>query len=276
MELVVDGRKVFAATGGQPFDAGLPAVIFIHGAGMDHTLWQLQSRYLAHHGHGVLAVDLPGHGRSEGPGLDSIGAHADWLAVLISVAGIARTALVGHSMGALIALEAAARHPEKVGALALLGAAATMPVHPDLLAAAARGEPIANELIVAWGYGKPAHLGAHRAPGIWMLGGGRRLLEHTPAGALARDLAACNAYKGANAAAARIACPTLLILGALDRMTPAKSGRALAAAIRDARCLVLPGCGHIMMVERPDAVLDALRALLSLPETAGASGVPAQ
>ncbi len=261
MELTVDGRKVFAATGGKPFDPALPTVLLLHGAGMDHTVWQLQSRYLAHHGRSVLAVDLPGHGRSAGPALPAIADCADWLARLIAAAGLARAALVGHSMGALVALETAARAPSRVSALALLGVAAATPVHPELLSAAAHGEALAADLITAWGFGKPAHLGGHRAPGIWMLGGAKRLLEQT--GALARDLQACDGYKGALAAAARVACPALLILGALDRMTPLEAGRELAAAIPGARCLVLPDCGHMMMMERSDATLDALRDFLS-------------
>jgi pimeloyl-ACP methyl ester carboxylesterase len=269
MELTVDGRKVFAATGGKPFDPAAPAMLLIHGAGMDHTVWQLQSRYLAHHGRAVLAVDLPGHGRSDGPARDSIEGLADWLAALLAAAGLARATLVGHSMGALAALATAARTPAKVSALALLGVASTMPVHPDLLAAADRSEALAADLITAWGYGKPAHFGGHSGPGLWMLGGGMRLLERGAA-ALAGDLHACDGYKDAPAAAALVACPTLLLLGAFDRMTPVKSGRALGAAIRGAKIVVLPGCGHMMMVERPDATLDALNDFLHRSETAAA------
>jgi len=79
MEITVDAKRVFAATGGKPFDAGLPCVVFLHGAGMDHTVWALQTRYFAWHGYGVLAVDLPGHGKSEGPALKTIGEMADWV-----------------------------------------------------------------------------------------------------------------------------------------------------------------------------------------------------
>lgn len=262
MEVAVAGRKTFAATGGKPFDPAKPAIVFVHGAGLNHTVWQLQARYFAYHGRAVLAPDLPGHGRSEGPPPASIEAYADWLAALIAAAGAERAALVGHSMGALAALAAAARAPARVSRLALLGVAARMPVHPDLLAAADADDPAAVELITAWGYGKPAHLGGHRAPGLWMLGGGRRLLELSAGGILASDLRACDAYKDAEQAAARVACPTLLLLGALDRMTPPKSAEPLAAAIRGSKTVVLPGCGHMMMIEAPDQTLDALRNFL--------------
>ena len=262
MELVVDGRRVFAATGGRPFDASLPAVVFIHGAGMDHTVWQLQARYFAHHGRSVLVLDLPGHGRSEGPALGSVGAAADWLLGVLDGVAVESAALVGHSMGALVVLETAARAPARIERAALLGAAARLAVHPGLLAAARSGERLANELITAWGYGRSAHLGGHRAPGLWMLGGGLALLEGEPAGALAADLAACDAYQGALEAAARVRCPVLLLLGRADRMTPPKAAEPLAAGLRDCRMVVLDHAGHMMMIERPDETLDALRAFL--------------
>lgn len=262
MELRVAGRKAFAGTGGVMFEQGKPLVVFVHGAGMDHTIWALQTRYFAHHGRAVLAVDLPGHGRSEGPPPASIEGYADWLGALIEASGTGRAALVGHSMGALVSLEAAARHPKKVTALALLGCAATMPVHSDLIAAAEANDPLAFELITAWGYGKQAHLGGHKAPGLWMLGGGKRLLAQSAAGVLANDLRACDAYKNAVNAAKRVTCPTVLVLGPVDRMTPSKGAAPLAAAIKGAEIVTLPGAGHMMMVERPDETLDALRRIL--------------
>jgi len=258
----VEGRKTFAATGGKPFDPAKPALIFIHGAGIDHTVWTLQTRYFAHHGRSVLAVDLPGHGRSESAPVGSIEAYSEWIGQLIEAAGVARAALAGHSMGALIALETAARMPEKVSALALLGVAARMPVHPDLLAAADANDPLAFELVTSWGYGKAAHLGGNKAPGVWMLGGGKRLLERSAPGVLANDFRACDAYKTAADAASRISCPSLFVLGAADRMTPPKAAAPLANAMEGARTIVLPNAGHMMMIEQPDATLEALRSIL--------------
>ncbi|MGE5146515.1 MAG: alpha/beta fold hydrolase [Candidatus Eiseniibacteriota bacterium] len=261
MELTVDGKRVFAATGGRDFDATLPAVVFIHGSGFDHTAWPLQARYFAHHGRAVLALDLPGHGKSEGPALASIDEAASWIGRLLDAAGVAKAALVGHSMGALVALAAAARMPERVRAIALLGIAARMPVHPDLLDAAARNLPLAGQLIVDWGFGPAAHLGGHRAPGLWMMGDGLQTLMRSAPGVLATDLAACNAYQGAEADAAKVTCPTLFVLGVADKMTPLKGGLALAGKIAGARVARID-CGHMMMVERPDATLDALREVL--------------
>ena len=257
MHLEVDGRSVFAATGGVLFDARRPAVVMIHGAGMDHIVWALPARSLAHRGRSVLAPDLPGHGRSEGPVLSSIAVMAAWLISLLDAAGIGEAALVGHSMGSLIALEAAARAPRRIRRLALLGVAARMPVHPDLLKAAQDDRPLAADLIVSWGHGPAGHFGGNQAPGLWQMGGGQRLLDRAPEGVLASDLAACDAYD-AGASAAQVRCPSLLLLGALDRMTPPGKAKALAAAVPHCETVVTPGTGHMMMSESPDAVIDAL------------------
>lgn len=264
MELTVNGQSVFAHTGGRPFDPARPAVVLIHGAGMDHTVWSLQSRFLAHHGRSVLAVDLPGHGRSGGAPLASIAELADWVPALLDAAGVAKAALVGHSMGALVSLEVAARHPARVEALALLGVAERMPVHPDLLEAAAAGDPSAIELVIGWGHGPRGHSGGNPTPGLALIPGSRRLMRGVTPGALGVDLAACNAYADGAASAGAVACPTLLLLGALDRMTPAKAGRALAARIGGAQVVTLPATGHMVMSEAPDATVDALTSFLSL------------
>ena len=266
MDLSVAGEPVHAATGGRPFDPARPVVVFLHGAGMDHSVWVLQTRWFAHHGWSVLAVDLPGHGASGGEALDSVAEIADWVPALLAAAGVEKATLVGHSMGALAALDCAARHPVRVAAVALLGIAARMPVHPDLLAAAERNDPVAFQLICDWGYGPAGHRGGHRAPGLWMLGGAERLLAKSHPGALSRDLLACNAYAEAEARAAALRCPALFLLGALDRMTPAKAGQALAAKVASARTVTLPGAGHMMMIEKPDETLDALKANLAATE----------
>ncbi len=262
MELSVDGDSVFAATGGRAHDPALPAVVFIHGAGMDHTVWALQARYFAHHGRSVLAPDLLGHGRSEGEPLAAIADMADWLVRLLDAQGIEAAALAGHSMGALIALDCAARHGDRVRALALLGAAPAMPVHPDLLAAAEANNHVAFDLVTSWAHGETGHFGGNLAPGIWLMGGGERLLERAAPGLLHRDLAACATYDQGLERAAAVSCPTLLILGAQDRMTPAKAGRKLADAIPSAQSTIIEGCGHMMMTEKPNETLDAMKSIL--------------
>ena len=187
---------------------------------------------------------------------------ADWVGKLLNAAGVREAVLAGHSMGALIALETAARHADSVRALALLGAAPKMPVHPDLLAAAKADDPAAADLIVSWAHGQAGHLGGARMPGAWLMGGGEALLHRAAPGVLHNDLAACDSYKAAVAACDRIACPTLVVIGSEDRMTPPKAGRALAAAIAGAQATQLSDAGHMMMLEAPDGTLAALKVFL--------------
>lgn len=263
MDFQVKGERCFAATGGQAFSTDKPAVFLIHGAGMDHSVWVFQTRYLAHHGWSVAALDLPGHGRSQGAPLTSIDAIADWLVEAMDALGVAKAALVGHSMGAIAALSAAARHPARVSAIACCGVAAKMPVHPDLLAAAEANRQEAIDMVNAWAHGSAAHLGGHPASGLWLIGGGDRLLARARPGVLHADLAACNDYQDGLAHAAALACPALFLLAARDRMTPAKAGRALAAAALKAEVDVIADCGHMMMTERPEESLQALARFLA-------------
>ena len=272
MQFTIEGRPVFGATGGRAHEAGRPLAVFVHGAGLDHSVWALQSRWLAFHGWNVLALDLPGHGLSAGPPLPSIGAMAAWLAAVIDAAEPQTephpfAALIGHSMGSLVALEAAAQFSNCVRSLVLIGTAAAMPVHPDLLAAAAANDHAAIDMVNLWGYGFAATLGGSRAPGVWMVGAGERLLERAMPGVLHNDLAACDAYRDGPAAAAEVKTPTLLISGERDQMTPLKSARALAARISGAKLLALPGAGHMLMAERPYEIVDALAGHLAVERT---------
>src|SRR5215475_1658817 len=159
MNLSVNGVDAYVATGGREFDRTLPTVVLIHGAGFDHLAWALHSRWFAHHSFSVLVPDLPGHGRSAGPALRTIAEMADWIAALLHATDSGKAYLVGHSMGSLIALETAARHPEKVSALSLIGTAATMTVGPDLLKAAEANDHAAIDMVSIWGLGFDAELG---------------------------------------------------------------------------------------------------------------------
>ncbi len=267
MLIDVDGRPAYAYTGGKRFDATLPVVVLIHGAQHDHSVWALQSRYLAHHGHAVLAVDLPGHGRSAGSALTSVEAMAGWVRSLLVAAGVARASLVGHSMGSLIALETASRSVDvTIDAIALIATAYPMQVSDALLAATRDDASRAIEMISLWsvdtahgGYSqKPSAPG----PGFSVMIGGRQLMYRQATGVLHVDFVACNAYRNGEVAAAAVRCPALFILGSNDAMTAARSGRALAATLSDARIVELPHIGHFVMAEAPDAALDALAAFL--------------
>jgi pimeloyl-ACP methyl ester carboxylesterase len=258
MNLVVDGKRAYAATGGRPFDAQKPLTVFIHGAGQDHTNWQLPARWCAWHGQAVLAVDLPGHGRSEGPALATVPELAAWIGRFCSAAGAASATLVGHSFGGAIALEAAALLAERVHGLVLLGAAAALPVNAELLRAARETPLEAHRLITAWALGADAKRGGNAVPGLWLSNSSLALLARNGPGVLAADFEACNRWSSGPAAARRVRCPTLIIIGAEDVMTPPRAGRQLAQAIAEAKTVTIANCGHSLMAEAPDAVLDAL------------------
>lgn len=260
MKFEVAGREAFAATGGRPYEGAKPTLLMLHGAGMDHTVWSLQSRYFAHHGYSVLAVDLPGHGRSAGPVPETIPDLADWCLDALEAVGAGDVVVMGHSMGSLIALEVAARLGDRAKALALLGSVPEMKVHPDLLGAARSGNHAALETMVGWGVGRRAQIGGHRAPGSWVSGASMRLLEAGDYAALATDLAACDAYDAALDAAAKVVCPALVLSGADDKMTPAKLSKPLSDALSNGRMEVMKGAGHMMMIELPDEALDILAA----------------
>ena len=258
MNLTVEGKAAFVYTAAHEIDPGKPSVAFVHGAGLDHSWWGLQSRYFGYHGFNVLAVDLPGHGRSSGPPLASVGAMADWLMRLLDAARIEKASVVGHSMGSLVALECAARRPERVERIALLGTAFPMKVTDEFLDAALRNDHAAYDMETIWGHAPQVPLGGNPNPGMWMYGDTLARLERLAPGVLHSDLKACNDYANGLASAAKVKCPALFIVGRRDVMTPAKAAATLAQAIQGSRTVELPPSGHSLMAEAPDATLDAL------------------
>lgn len=262
MKLTVADNEVYAYTGGKNFDPNLPTIVFIHGGEQDHSAWALQSRYMAHHGYGVLAVDLPGHGRSKGAALSRIEEMADWIVALLAAAGVRTAIVIGHSMGSLVALEAAARFPDRISAMVLLGTAFPMRVSPELLEASQRDEPAAQNMINIWSHAAYAHYPGSPGPGAWVAGANLRVMQRQKPGVLHTDFAACNNYKAGLERAAQVRCPTLLLLARHDLMTPARAAQDIAKAITGAKIVMIPGSGHNLMAEKPDEVLDALIAFL--------------
>lgn len=258
MRLPVNGHDAYAYTGGKPFDAALPAVVFIHGASHDHSVWALQSRYLAHHGYGVLALDLPGHVRSAGAPLASVEDMAAWVIAVLDAAGVKRAALAGHSMGSLIAIEAAGAYPERVSKIALIGTAVPMQVGPELLNATRSDEPLAQSMVNIWSHSTYAAKPSNPGPGFSTVGGNLRLMQRVKPGVMYADFNACNAYVRGLERAATLTCPALLVLGADDVMAQPRNARELQAALKHGRTVQLASCGHSVMAEHPDAVLDAL------------------
>ena len=267
MDFTLNGKMVHAGTGGIEFDDSKPVIMFIHGASMDHTIWALQGRYFAHHGYSVLAIDLPGHGASEGPALESIEEMADWITSTINATGKRPVILVGHSMGAIIALETAAQNSEKITAIALAGIAVPMTVNPKLLNQTVNKPLEAINSIVGWAYSDRSQLGGTAVPGLWMLGGGRKLIERNALGQLHIDFKACDNYSHGLESAKNVKCPTLIIAGDDDKMTPAKASETLQRALTHSTIEVIRGGGHMMMIERPDQTLETLRNFIATSAT---------
>ena len=261
MLLDVNGKTAWAYTAGSAPAPDRPAIVFIHGAQNDHSVWTAQARALAHQGHHVLAVDLPGHGRSAGPALATVQEMAAWLLDLLDTAGIDDAVLAGHSMGSLIALEAASRAPARVRALALVGSTWPMKVADALLETARTNEPAAIDMVNLWSHAAIAPAAPGQPQGVWLAGASRRLMQRlsqlNPAQLFHTDFVACNTYVNGGVAAQAIACPTLFVQGRRDIMTPPRSAQALVAAIPHARVVALD-CGHALMTEQPDGMSTAL------------------
>lgn len=259
--LRIDGEPVHIHTGGVPPDPAGPVLLLVHGAGMDGTIWSQQTRFLAVRGVRALAVDLPGHGLSGGNALTGVGSMADWLVRVCDTADLSEVTIAGHSMGTFIALEVATRFPKLVEAVALFGTATAMPVHPELMDAAEHDVPRAAALMSGWSHAPRSRLGSNPTPGLWMTGGLAALVERSRPGVLRTDLAACAGYEQAEARAATITCRALVVVGAADRMTPARSGRAMAAAMvrsTSVDVMELPAAGHMMVTEEPRQVRERL------------------
>lgn len=262
MQLAIRDTHAYAYTGGKAFDPALPTLVFIHGAEHDHCVWVLQTRYLAHHGFGVLAVDLPGHGRSDGAPLDSVEKIADWIVAVLNAAGVSKATLIGHSMGSLVAIECAARHPDRIAKIALIGTAFPMKVSDELLTATRDDEPLAQDMVNIWSHSAYAQYPGNPGPGFWAMGGNLRLMQRQKPGVMHTDFAACNAYANGIDAAKQVRCPALLIMGKRDLMTPPRAAKEIMGALADKRSVEIAGAGHALMAEKPDEVLEVLRAFL--------------
>ncbi len=258
MELALDNKRAFAYTAAHELDTKKPTIMFVHGAGLDHSLFALQSRYFGYHGYNVLAVDLPGHGRSEGPPLPTVPAMASWIFSVADQLPVKAFSMVGHSMGSLIAVECAARQPERLERIALIGTGYPMKVGEAFLEAARRNEAAAFDMETIWGHAPQVPLGANPNPGMWMYGDSLARLRRLAPGVLYNDLKACNDYAAGAESAAKVRCPVLFVLGRRDTMTPQKSGLAFSQMFKGAESVQVATSGHTLMAEAPDATLDAL------------------
>jgi len=255
----VNGKRAFASTGGKAFDNGRPAVVFLHGSGLDHTFWGLHSRFFAFRNYAVLVPDYPGHTNSEGPPLDSIEAIADWLNDFITVLDAKDLSLVAHSQGCLVALEFASRYGERLRSVSLVASGLATPVNAALIDAARNDPEAAISMMLSWGFGPAGHLHQGPIPGSSMLAGGSRLMRRNVPDALAADLGACDAYHNGKHAAALVDCPQQVILGGKDRMAPRKAGMELVRNLTSPELTVIEESGHMVPLEAPDTCRQLLR-----------------
>ena len=262
MKIDVQGELTYCYTNGRDIDGDKDTIVFVHGAGMDHTVWTLFCRHFARHGRNVIAIDLPGHGRSGGEARCSIEEMADWIIALLDALQVDQAAITGHSLGSLVTLDCAARHPRRVRAIALVGSTAPMPVSDAILEAAANDDHAAFDMLTQWGYSKRHLYGGNSNPGMWMVGSTLRLFERSRPGVLHADMSACNSYQSGLERAASIKCPVLVVLGSEDRLTPVRGTRALLDALPSPRVEILTAAGHTLMSEAPNALLDALKTTL--------------
>ena len=267
MLINVQGHDLYAYTGTRPFDPAKPTVVFVHGVLNDHSVWILQSRYLAHHGWNVLAIDLPGHGRSAGKPPETVEEAADTVLALLKALGVEQAALVGHSFGSLIALEAASRAPAHVSHLVMVGTAYPMKVSPALLESSVKAPEKAIHMVNVFSHSTLCPPPSALGPGTWLYGGSRALMRrvlasNTETNVFYTGFKACDSYTGGEQAMPKVHCPTLFLIGRHDQMTPPKSAKALAQHARLAQ-IVEVNAGHSLMTEAPDEVLFALRDFIN-------------
>jgi pimeloyl-ACP methyl ester carboxylesterase len=269
MKITVNNTPIYTYTGGKPFDAAKPTLVFIHGVVNDHSVWILQTRYFAHHGFNVLAVDLPGHGKSEGSCPRSVEEAAAFILALLDAAGVQKAALIGHSWGSLIALHAASLAPERVSQLALVGTAFPMKVSPALLDASLNAPMKAIEMVNTFSHSSLAPPPSALGPGTWLYGGSRALMRRVLSSNAKENVfhigfKACDSYEGAFEALNRLVAgiesaqsAILFIVGMADQMTTPKAAQSLIDKVPGAKVERVAG-GHQMMTESPEEVLKAL------------------
>jgi pimeloyl-ACP methyl ester carboxylesterase len=262
MYIDVRGHETYAATGGKQFDPALPTIMFVHGSGLDHRSWALQTRYFAYNGYSVLAPDLPGHSLSQGEPLESIEEMGAWLADFIRATGAGGVHAVGHSQGFLDLLELALHSPGLLKSITGIGTAGAIPVNPALIDAARDDAGKAAEMLLMWGFGPDAQYGISAVPGMQPIAIGRQIMAANP---LYQDLVACAGYENGSAAAKSIAVPTQMILARKDRLTPFKAGLAFAAEL-NAKVTMIERYGHMLPIEAPRQTLQKLRELIATLE----------
>ena len=256
-------NKLFSHTGNlDGLNEKSQVILFIHGAGMDHTVWASQKRYFAYKGYTTLSIDLPGHGDNINSVLHRIEDMSDYVYKILTELRIQNIKIVGHSMGSLIALDIASRYSKMVDRVVLLGACSEMKVHPKLLDAAKNDLSTAIEMIVNWGLCSNSKIGGADTPGMWVPNYLRVLIDRVTTNILGSDFTACDNFKNGIKAAKSVVCPTLIIAGKQDIKTPLNKGKELSSLIKNSTFTSIDDCGHMMMLEEPFKVNKAINKII--------------
>ena len=240
----LENKNIHASDSGQGIDINKDTIVFLHGSGLSHIVWSLAEQFFSSKNYNVLSIDLPGHGNSDGPCLDSIEKIADWLEKVFDKLKLKNLILVGHSQGCLEILEYSSRYKERLKKLVFVGGSNKMPVHPDLIELAQSGHSDAVKLMMKWGYeGSKKFIGGNPVEKI--IQSPRDISE-----ILAVDLNACNNYSNGSEAAKVIDLPSMLIFGELDKMVNLEAGKKFSNLIKNSTTHVIKGCGHMIMIEK--------------------------
>ncbi len=248
---------MFVSTGGMEIDTKKPTILLMHGSGLSHIVWSLHEQFYTSQGFNVLAIDLPGHGNSDGPALKSIQEISDWVKNLMKVVNVNKIIIVGHSQGSLVGIDFGSRYPDLIDKLVLVAGSYRMPVNQDLIDLAEAGDEKAILLMMKWGYeGSKAFIGGNPVKKI--INSTREIRE-----ILAVDLNACNNYKDGKESLEKINCPTLCIFGDLDKMVPLEVGNKMATMIKNSEKKIINNCGHMIIFEKAFEMRKIVKEFLS-------------
>jgi len=244
LKITIQNKSIHASDAGQGIENSKDTIVFLHGSGLSHIVWSLTEQFFSNKNFNVLSIDLPGHGNSEGPCLDSIEKIADWLEKVFVKLNLNNIILVGHSQGCLEALEYSFKYKNRLKKMIFIGGSYRMPVHKDLINLASDGDTDAVKLMMKWGYeGSKKFIGGNPVEKI--IQSPRDISE-----ILAVDLIACNNYQNGSDAAKAINCPTMFILGELDKMVNLENGKKFANLVKNPTTHIISGSGHMIMIEK--------------------------
>ena len=244
MKITIQNKSVYASDAGQGIENSKDTIVFLHGSGLSHIVWSLTEQFFSNKRFNVLSVDLPGHGNSEGPCLESIEKIADWLEKVFEELKLNNIILVGHSQGCLEALEYSFKYKGRLKKIVFVGGSYRMPVNKDLIDLASDGDSDAVKLMMKWGFeGSKKFIGGNPVEKIIQSPGDIREI-------LAVDLIACNNYQNGSDAAKALNCPAMFIFGELDKMANLESGKKFANLVKNSTIHIIIGSGHMIMIEK--------------------------